>query len=316
MILAGGFWIGGAAAATAMAPVLGALAVLTFGGVAARLAGPRWAPLAALVLAIALPMQFTSRSTYSEPAAAILFLGGLCLVSDSLRTGGRGSRVTAALGGLALGMTLLVRIDGASDMLPVIPYIGLLLISRRPQALPLLGGLAVGGIYGAVDGLVLSHPYLASIRSSLIPLALLIYGYGFRMEIAVVAFACFWPLLIITESAVRGIEPRLLEVSRALGFGILARIGKIVLPAALPRVFVGLRLAAAVALVVAVTVEITANPIGLGYALIVAQESMKPDRMFVFLIWIGFLGWLLNAALLRAQRGWFGRMGNWAEQGR
>ncbi len=173
MILAGGFWIGGAAAATAMAPILGALAVLTFGGLTARLAGPRWAPLAALVLAIALPMQFTSRSTYSEPTAAILFLGGLCLVSDSLRARGRGSRVIAALGGLALGLTLLVRIDGASDILPVIPYIGLLLISRRSQALPLLGGLAVGGIYGAVDGLVLSRPYLASIKSSLIPLALL-----------------------------------------------------------------------------------------------------------------------------------------------
>ena len=69
-------------------------------------------------------------------------------------------------------------------------------------------------------------------------------------------------------------------------------------------------------LVVAVTVEITANPIGLGYALIVAQESMKPDRMFVFLVWIGFLGWIVNAVLLRAQQRWFGRMGNWAEQER
>ncbi|MGD0925814.1 MAG: hypothetical protein ABR926_11535 [Streptosporangiaceae bacterium] len=173
MILAGGFWIGGATAATAMAPILGALAVLTFGGLAARLVGPRWAPLAALILAIALPMQFTARSTYSEPAAAILFLGGLCLVIDSLRTEGLGGRVTAALGGLALGMTLLVRIDGASDILPVLPYIGLLLIARRPQALPLLGGLATGAIYGVVDGLVLSRPYLATIKSSLIPLALL-----------------------------------------------------------------------------------------------------------------------------------------------
>ncbi len=173
MLLAGGFWIGGAAAATAMAPVLGALAVLTFGGLAARLIGPRWAPLAALILAIALPMQFTGRSTYSEPAAAILFLGGLCLVIDSLRTDGRASRIAAALGGLALGLTLLVRIDGASDILPVIPYAGLLLIGRRPQALPLLGGLVVGGLFGAVDGLVLSRPYLASIKGSLIPLALL-----------------------------------------------------------------------------------------------------------------------------------------------
>ena len=51
MILAGGFWIGGVGAAVAMAPVLGACAVLTFGGLAARLVGPRWAPLAALILA-------------------------------------------------------------------------------------------------------------------------------------------------------------------------------------------------------------------------------------------------------------------------
>jgi NitT/TauT family transport system permease protein len=192
-----------------------------------------------------------------------------------------------------------------------------------------LAGMALGAGLGIVAGIAfglsrllaslmrLSAESLRPIPSvALIPLALLIYGYGFRMEIAVVAFACFWPLLIITESAVRGIEPRLIEVSRALGFGLVARVSKIVLPAALPRVFVGLRLAAAVSLVVAVTVEITANPIGLGYALIVAQESMKPDRMFVFLIWIGFLGWLVNAVLLRAQQHWFGRMGNWAEQAR
>jgi NitT/TauT family transport system permease protein len=192
-----------------------------------------------------------------------------------------------------------------------------------------LAGMALGALLGIACGVAfgLSRLLAAMMRLSteslrpipsvaLIPLALLIYGYGFRMEIAVVAFACFWPLLIITESAVLGIEPRLIEVSRALGFSLPARVFKFVLPAALPRVFVGLRLAAAVALVVAVTVEITANPIGLGYALIVAQESMKPDRMFVFLIWIGFLGWLVNAVLLRAQHRWFGRMGTWAEQAR
>jgi hypothetical protein len=173
MVLAGGYWAGGVSAALVMAPVLGALAVLTFGGLAARLVGPRWAPLAALILAISLPEMFTSRSTYSEPLVQILFLGGFCLVIDSFGTEGTGRRVIAGLGGLALGLTLLVRVDGASDMLPVIPYCGLLLLGRRrQQAIPLLGGLVVGAVYGGVDGIVLSRPYLASIKSSLYPLAL------------------------------------------------------------------------------------------------------------------------------------------------
>ena len=189
MVLAGGFWIGGVTAALAMAPVLGACAVLTFGGLAARLAGPRWAPVAALVLALSLPEQFTSRSTYSEPLAQILFLGGLCLVIDSLNTEGRGARVIAALAGLALGLTLLVRIDGAGDILPVIPYCGLLLLGRRPQAFPFLGGLVVGGLYGAVDGLVLSRPYLASIKSVLVPLVLVT---GVVVVATLLAMAFLW----------------------------------------------------------------------------------------------------------------------------
>jgi len=190
-----------------------------------------------------------------------------------------------------------------------------------------LGGLAAGATAGIVVGVAfglsrtlsrLMRMTTESLRPipsvALIPLALLVYGYGFAMESSIVAFSCFWPLLIITEGAVRGIEPRLIEVARVLGFGLVPRVTKIVLPAALPRIFIGLRLAAAVALVVAVTVEITANPMGLGYALIVAQESMRPDRVFAFIGWIGLIGWALNASLLLAQRRWFGRMGNWAEQ--
>ena len=173
MILAPAFWVGGVAAAIGMGPVLGACGVLTFGGLAARLVGPRWAPLATLMLALSLPDEFTGRATYSEPAAQILFLGGLCLVIDALDRDGTAARVIGALAGLALGLTLLVRIDGASDILPVVPYIGLLLLGRRRQALPLLGGLAVGGAYGLADGLLLSRPYLTSIKSSLEPLALL-----------------------------------------------------------------------------------------------------------------------------------------------
>ena len=170
MVLASGFWVGGLGSAAAMGPILGACAVLTFGGLAARLAGPRWAPVAALALAISLPEIYTSRSTYSEPLAQVLLLGGLCLLVDSLNADGVGVRILAALGGLALGLTVLVRIDGVGDILPVVPYLGLLIIGRRPQAMPFLAGLAVGGGYGVIDGSVLSIPYVRSIHAALVPL--------------------------------------------------------------------------------------------------------------------------------------------------
>jgi hypothetical protein len=180
MILAAGFWAGGVSGAVLVAPLLGACGVLTFGGLVARLAGPRWAPLAALALALSLPEQFTSRSAYSEPAAQILFLGGLCLIIDAMGlaggaggpdAGGRARQAVTALGGLALGLTVLVRIDGVSDILPVIPYVGLLLVGRRPQALPLLVGTVAGAVYGGINAVVLSRPYVVSIQGSLLPLA-------------------------------------------------------------------------------------------------------------------------------------------------
>jgi ABC-type nitrate/sulfonate/bicarbonate transport system permease component len=136
---------------------------------------------------------------------------------------------------------------------------------------------------------------------ALIPLSLLTFGYGFRMEYAVVAWATFWPFLILTQHALRQIDARLIEVSRLMGFGVFSRIFKIMLPAAAPRLFTALRLAVGLALVVAVTVEIAANPQGLGYGLMVSQETLRPDRMFALLIWLGVLGWGMNYFLVRLE---------------
>jgi hypothetical protein len=185
MVLAGVMWVVGYHVTLLMGPLLGALAVLTFAGLAARLAGPRWAPLAALAVAVSLPMQFTSRATYSEPLAEILFIGGLSMVFDSLRDdvpadgsslaiagARRRVRVTAGLGGLLLGLTVLVRIDGASELLPVIPYCGALFVRRRPQAVPLAIGLMTGAALGIWNGLGFSWPYLMQTnRHAVLPLA-------------------------------------------------------------------------------------------------------------------------------------------------
>jgi ABC-type nitrate/sulfonate/bicarbonate transport system permease component len=187
-------------------------------------------------------------------------------------------------------------------------------------------GLALGGGLGLLLAVVLGlSPALARLLRvpvdtfrpipsvALIPIALLAYGFGFRMEIAIVAFACFWPLLIIGQAAIAGVEPRLLEVGRVLRLSPPARVRKIVLPAALPRLFVAFRLAAGVSLIVAVTVEITTNPIGLGYGLMLAQSSLDPARMFAFLLWLGLVGWGVNRLLLTAQRRLFGAAGGLQE---
>ena len=144
---------------------------------------------------------------------------------------------------------------------------------------------------------------------ALLPLSLLIFGFGYRMEIAVIAFATFWPSLILTQNAVAQIEPRLIEVARLMGLSRLQTAWKIVLPAAAPRLMTALRLAAGLALVVAVTAEIVSNPQGLGHDLMIAQETLRPERMFAVLFWVGLIGWGKNAALLRLERWLFAHRG-------
>jgi ABC-type nitrate/sulfonate/bicarbonate transport system permease component len=175
-------------------------------------------------------------------------------------------------------------------------------------------GLVIGMVSGTAAGFAIGLMRTADRLSSwtvemlrpipsvaLIPLALLTFGYGYRMEYAVVAWATFWPFLILTHHALRQIDVRLIEVSKLMGFGTLSRIFKIMLPAAAPRLFTALRLAVGLSLVVAVTVEIAANPQGLGYGLMVSQETLRPDRMFALLIWLGVLGWGMNYLLVRLE---------------
>ncbi|MDA2805485.1 hypothetical protein [Nocardiopsis suaedae] len=176
LLYAVGHWIAGPAGMVLVPPVVGGLAVLAFGGLAARLVGARWAPLAALLLAASLPVQWASRSTYSEPVAQLLMLGGLAVAVDALSERvplrGRWGRphLLAGAAGLMFGLGLVVRIDMLRDALPVVAVAGLLVLARRGQGVPLALGLAAGAGYGLVAGFGLSRPYLEHLSASLDPL--------------------------------------------------------------------------------------------------------------------------------------------------
>ena len=232
MVLSLGFWAGSARVAVFWAPLLGAAAVFMFGGLAARLIGPRWAPAAALTLAITIPEQLTSRATYSETLAQILFLGALALWIDAQRTD-RGAadagpwrtswransraatNVLAGITGLLLGITLLVRLDGPSDILLVVPYCGMLVLNRRRQVLPLVVGMIIGLLYGTVDGLVLSRPYLRTNISSVIPMT-----EAFALVTVATAVAVWW--LRWRGRPIALARPRVVRAVTILPFVVLA----------------------------------------------------------------------------------------------
>ena len=171
--------------------------------------------------------------------------------------------------------------------------------------------LVVGVLVGIFLGLspfaeFISRPSLEGLRSipsiAYAPLTLLLFGFGLPMEGMIIAYACLWPILITTISAVRNIEPRLLEIAEALEMSAVERVQKIIIPAVLSRVLVGLRTAVGFALVVSVTVEILINPRGLGYGLILAQQSLRIDVMYAYLVWLAVLGLLVNALVRLADR--------------
>ena len=114
-------------------------------------------------------------------------------------------------------------------------------------------------------------------------------------------------MLIVTVAAVRNIEPRLIEIARMLEMKRLSGIVRIVLPAALARIGVGVRVAAGIALIVSVTTEIVLNPRGLGYGIMMASQSLRPDLMWGELLWVGVVGCAFDALLRKIERSWLAR---------
>jgi ABC-type nitrate/sulfonate/bicarbonate transport system permease component len=166
-------------------------------------------------------------------------------------------------------------------------------------------GVALGLLLGASASL--RRYSLASIEVlrpmpgiAFAPVALLLFGFSLEMELMVIILPALWPVLINTMGAVRDVHVRLFEVGRTFRLSRGEILRKIMLPAAMPGVLVGARLSMTLALVLAVVAEMVGNPAGLGYAVVREQQAMRPDLVFAYVVAIGALGMMLNAALIGA----------------
>lgn len=136
---------------------------------------------------------------------------------------------------------------------------------------------------------------------ALIPLALLFLGIGDKPAIALIFLAGTWPLLINTIFGVRGIERTLIKVARAARASEWLVMKDIILPAALPAIFTGLRLAVGGGWLTVVTAEMIAVKSGLGYMILNAQLTFRSDLIIAGIVVIGGIGLLADQLVRRVR---------------
>ncbi|MFI6370475.1 ABC transporter permease [Streptomyces sp. NPDC050546] len=176
-------------------------------------------------------------------------------------------------------------------------------------------GLAIASCAGVVIGVVVSVvPHLRRVTAStieflrpipsvaLIPLAVLLYGTELRSVLLLVVYASFWQVLIQVLYGVQDVDPVADETARSYGLGTWARIRHVLWPTALPYVMTGVRLAAAVALILAVTAELVIGAPGLGKRIGVAQASQAVPEMYALIVVTGLLGLLINVGARTVER--------------
>lgn len=174
-------------------------------------------------------------------------------------------------------------------------------------AIAVAAGIAAGFVIGAVPVLraltASTIEFLRPIPSvALIPLAILLYGTELRSSLMLVVYASFWQVLIQVLYGVQDVDPVADETARSYGLGVWARVRYVMWPTALPYLMTGVRLAAAVALVLAITAELIIGAPGLGERIAVAQASNAVPSMYALVAVTGLLGVAINLAARMTER--------------
>ena len=137
---------------------------------------------------------------------------------------------------------------------------------------------------------------------ALIPLAVLLFGVDIESKLLLIVYAAFWQILIQVLYGVADVDPVASNTARSFGLGYLARIRHVVWPTTLPYLMTGVRLGAAVALILAVTAELVIGNPGLGKEIALAQSGGATAPMYALVIATGFLGVLINMVFRAIER--------------
>lgn len=180
----------------------------------------------------------------------------------------------------------------------------------------LIGG-ALGLLVGSVLGLsrwadALLAPTIGALRAvpslAWVPLLILWMQIGEESKVTLIAIGAFFPVFTTVYAALRHVDPHLVEAGRAYGYHGVRLLGTVQLPAVVPAMFSGLRLALAQAWLFLVAAELIASSMGLGFLLTDSQNNGRTDRLILAIIQLAVLGkisdWLLGFVERWAVRRW------------
>lgn len=168
-------------------------------------------------------------------------------------------------------------------------------------------GLAVAAIVGlSRAGDALLSPTLAALRAvpslAWVPLLILWLQIGEESKITLIAIGAFFPVFTTVAAALRHIDPHLVEAGRCFGLRGWSLFRTVQLPAVIPSVVSGLRLALAQAWLFLVAAELIASSMGLGFLLNDSQQNGRVDRILLTIVLLALLGSLTNALLGLAEK--------------
>lgn len=171
----------------------------------------------------------------------------------------------------------------------------------------LIVGVPLGLVIGANRLLAdLLNPVLELFRNTaplaLLPVFIVLLGIGQTSKFVFIGYSCLFPILLNTISAVKTVDPLLVKSARALGFNQLRVFQKVVLPASVPQIFTGIRLAGGYALLVLIAAEFVGANSGLGFLITNSEQNFQNPEMYAAIITVSMIGVLLNFVLLSIER--------------